>query len=196
MHLKTIPENEEDEKLISFIQKGNIQAFTITYERYHKMLYALAYKYIKDADTAKDAVQYVFVKLWENHASLLITINLKNYLYTMTRNYILNYIRNENSAIVHNYQMLQESDDYEDNLIEIIEKKELMEFFYKAMELLPQQKRAICLYKIDNKLSNQEIAEEMNLSIATVKTHYAQAIKLLRNHLNKMLIFISLIHLC
>jgi RNA polymerase sigma-70 factor (ECF subfamily) len=110
---------------------------------------------------------------------------------SMTKNHVLNLIRNENSAIAKNYEMAQSASPYEDNLIEKLEKKELMSSFYKAVDMLPAQKRDICLMKVQEELTNQEIAERMNLSVNTIKTHYSEALKLLRIHLSKMLIIVA-----
>jgi len=109
----------------------------------------------------------------------------------MTKNHVLNLIRNENSAISKNYEIAQSTPVYEDNLIEKLEKKELMSSFYKAVDMLPAQKRDICLMKVQEELTNQEIAERMNLSVNTIKTHYSEALKLLRIHLSKMLIIVA-----
>lgn len=140
---------------------------------------------------AEDVVQHVFSRLWEFRSELRVGISLKNYLFTMTKNHVLNLIRNENSAIAKNYEMAQSASPYEDNLIEKLEKKELMSSFYKAVEMLPAQKRDICLMKVQEELTNQEIAERMNLSVNTIKTHYSEALKLLRIHLSKMLIIVA-----
>lgn len=140
---------------------------------------------------AEDVVQHVFSRLWEFRTELRVGISLKNYLFTMTKNHVLNLIRNENSAITKNYEMAQSAPAYEDNLIEDLEKKELMSNFYKAVDMLPVQKREICLMKVREELTNQEIAERMKLSVNTVKTHYSEALKLLRVHLRKMLIIVT-----
>lgn len=187
--------NTDDEKLFALIEKGDEKAFTQAYERYHKLLYVLAYRYLMSSDMAEDVVQHVFTRLWEFRSELRVGISLKNYLFTMTKNYVLNMIRNENTAITRNYEMAQSAPVYEDNLIENLEKKELMSSFYKAVDMLPAQKRDICLMKVKEELTNQEIAERMNLSINTIKTHYSEALKLLRIHLSKMLIIVTFITL-
>ena len=71
-----------------------------------------------------------------------------------------------------------------------LEEKEMTEQLYRAIDGLPEQKKAVCLYKLKDSLSNQEIAEKMQISIPTVKTHYSQAIKLLREHFDKLLILL------
>ena len=180
-----------DEALFALIEKGDERAFTQAYDRYHKLLYVLAYRYLMNANMAEDVVQHVFSRLWEFRTELRVGISLKNYLFTMTKNHVLNLIRNENSAITKNYEMAQSAPVYEDNLIENLEKKELMSNFYKAVDMLPVPKREICLMKVREELTNQEIAERMKLSVNTVKTHYSEALKLLRVHLRKMLIIVT-----
>ena len=181
---------QTDDELLILLQKGNERAFTAIYERYHKLLYVLAYKYLKDNDTAKDAVQQIFLKLWESRSLFSIHINLRNYLYTMLKNHLLNEIRNNFTALEKNYELAQETIEYENEILSKLEEKEMTEQLYRAIDSLPEQKKAVCLYKLKDSLSNQEIAEKMQISIPTVKTHYSQAIKLLREHFDKLLILL------
>lgn len=181
---------QTDDELLILLQIGNERAFTVIYERYHKLLYVVAYKYLKDNDSAKDAVQQIFLKLWESRTLLSININLRNYMYTMLKNHLLNEIRNNYTALEKNYELAQETVQYENEILSKLEEKEMTEQLYRAIADLPEQKRAVCLYKLKDGLSNQEIATKMQLSIPTVKTHYSQAIKLLREHFDKLLILL------
>lgn len=183
----------EDEKLFARIAQGDSEAFTIVYNKYHKLIYVLAYRYLMNVDMAQDVVQHIFTRLWEYRSELCVGISLKNYLFTMAKNHVLNLIRNENNALIKNYEIAQTAPIYEDDLIEKLEKKEMMSLFYQAVEHLPSQKRDICLMKIKEELSNQEIADKLKLSINTVKTHYSEALKLLRLHLGRMLIIATFV---
>lgn len=121
LYAQTVPLHirQTDDELLILLQKGNERAFTAIYERYHKLLYVLAYKYLKDNDTAKDAVQQIFLKLWESRSLFSIHINLRNYLYTMLKNHLLNEIRNNYTALEKNYELAQETTEYENrNIIE------------------------------------------------------------------------------
>ena len=181
---------QTDDELLILLQKGNERAFTAIYERYHKLLFVVAYKYLKDNDSAKDAVLQIFLKLWESRTLFSISINLRNYLYTMLKNHLLNEIRNNYTALEKNYELAQEAIEYENEILEKLEEKEMNEQLYRAINDLPEQKRVVCLYKLQKGLSNQEIAEKMQISIPTVKTHYSQAIKLLREHFDKLVILL------
>lgn len=179
-----------DEQLFNLIESGDKMAFTEAYNKYHRLLYSVSYRYLMDKEKAEEAVQYVFVRLWEYRSDLKIGISLKNYLFTMTKNYVLNVIRNENSAIEKQYELAQRASEFADDFVEKFENRERMDIFYKALDKLPEQKREICLLKVREELSNKDIAERMNLSVNTIKTHYSEALKLLRIHLKKMLMII------
>ena len=63
-----------DEDLLSLLGQGDELAFTIIYQRYHKLLYVVAYKYLKNDCSAKDSVQQIFYRLWESRSVLIISI--------------------------------------------------------------------------------------------------------------------------
>ena len=149
-----------DEDLLTSLRQGSEDAFTVIYERYHKLLYVLAYKYLKSTYSSEDAVQQVFLKLWEARSLLMVNVNLRNYLYTMLKNHVLNEIRNNNSAVEKNYEIVQSAPEYEDELLIKIEEQDMMSHFYQAIDHLPEQKRQVCLYKLKGNLSNQEIADK------------------------------------
>ena len=180
-----------DNELFRRMEQGDRAAFTSIYERYNKMLYLLASRYLQNSSMAEDAVQQVFTRLWEFHSEIYVGLNVRNYLFTMMKNYILNTIRNENNAIEKNYQIAYSEPFYEDTLIEKIEEKELKGILNRAISQLPEQKRMICLMKMEGKLTNQEIAQKLNLSANTVKTHYFQTIKMLRSILCNMLTIVT-----
>ena len=107
--------------------------------------------------------------MWEARSLLMVNVNLRNYLYTMLKNHVLNEIRNNNSAVEKNYEIVQSAPEYEDELLIKIEEQDMMSHFYQAIDHLPEQKRQVCLYKLKGNLSNQEIADKMNISVPTVK---------------------------
>ena len=152
------------------------------YQKYHRYLYSLALKYLKSVQMAEDAVQHVFVKLWESTADIHIEINLKNYLYTMTKNYILNMIRDHKDAVSLNYVNAQMDLPAHDDIIREVEEKQMHEMLYRYIDQLPAQKKEICMRKLKTSDSNQEIADKMGISVHTVKSHYQESLKILRSY--------------
>lgn len=183
----------DDRELFSKLQQGDGKAFEAIYEKYHRLLYSFALRHLESRDMAEDAVQQVFVHLWEIHADIYVNISLRNYLYTMIKNHILNLIRSENTTFVRNYELAEAKQDYCEDLDDKIDKKEQMAMLYKAIASLPEQKRVVCMLKMEGTLTNQEIADKLNISINTVKTHYLQSIQKLKECMSKMLIFLFFI---
>lgn len=179
-----------EQELFERIKCGDEGAFASVYMRYHAMLYTLALRLVKDTDAAKDAVQYVFVKLWELRGELTITINLRNYLYTMTKNYILNYIRHNSQVVVHSYVITQLWPQQDDSLSTHIERRDIGQKLEEAISRLPRQQRTVLTMKQDG-YSTKEIAERMDVSVNTVKTHYSDALKQLRQFVGPLLKIIT-----
>ena len=176
----------EDNVLFLLIKKRDKDAFTAVYRKYHSYLYALAFKYLKNTEMAEDTVQQIFVKFWETSVKIEIEVNLKNYLYTMMKNHILNQFRNNRESVSLNYVNSQTASVQEENFTEKMEEQELRELLYKGIDKLPLQKREVCRLKLEEKLNNQEIADRMNISIHTVKSHYQESVKILREYFQKI----------
>ena len=74
-----------DEKLYARLRRGDEAAFTIVFERYNRLLYALAYRYFKSGEEAEDAVQYTFMKLWGQRDSFEFQSGIRSLLFTILK---------------------------------------------------------------------------------------------------------------
>lgn len=178
--------NNEDHSLFQLIKRRDKDAFARVYQKYHQYLYTLSLRYLKDKNMAEDTVQHVFVKLWESAKDIEIEVNLKNYLYTMTKNNILNQIRNNKDIVSLNYINAQNDITDEEDFIKLMEDFQISEILHNGINQLPTQKREVCTLKIEGNISNQEIANKMGISIHTVKSHYQESIKILREYFKKI----------
>lgn len=179
-----------DRNLADAMHNGSKQAFEAIYRKYHRMLYSIAFRYLSSAEDAEDATADVFVRLWEIRREVVIETSLKNFLYTMMKNNILNQLRGSKPV----FSTIDSADVYQkecdDTLEELLEKEEMRNKLYKAINSLPEQKRKICLLKMEENLKNEEIAKRMNISLNTMKTHYLQALRMLRMVLHQWIVFI------
>ncbi|WP_295940624.1 RNA polymerase sigma factor [uncultured Alistipes sp.] len=179
-------QDNRDRELFQQIRKGSEEAFREVYWHYHKILYSVALKMLKNHSAAENAVQHVFVKLWDCRLDMTVMFSLKNYLYTMTRNYILNYLRSRNTELMHNYRMAQAAPEAADTLNTQIEREDLSRVLDAAIANLPHQKRQV-LHLRRAGYSNPEIAQMLNLSVNTVRSHYQEGVKLLKSHFGRFI---------
>jgi RNA polymerase sigma factor (sigma-70 family) len=94
-------DSKNNKKLIDRLKEGDDLAFEQIYITYHKSLYGMAVKWLKNRTLAKDAVQNVYLKLWDYRSELdaARADSLKPLLTTFLRNEILNTIRNKKRRI-------------------------------------------------------------------------------------------------
>ena len=119
--------DQEDHALFLLIKKKDKQAFTVIYQKYHTYLYSLALRYLKNKELAEDTVQHVFVKLWDKSEDIKIEINLKNFLYTMTKNHILNLFRDNKEHISLSYADAQREVEGENDFFKLIDEVQMSE---------------------------------------------------------------------
>src|SRR5699024_2927378 len=81
-----------DSVLLQRLRKGNENSFRKIYLKYHKQLFRVALKYLRSKSLAEDAVHDVFVNLWDNREKLKSSGSLKGFLFTATKNHVLNVI--------------------------------------------------------------------------------------------------------
>ena len=182
-----------DHKLYRELKDGSKEAFTTVFNRYSRLLYSLAYRYFKSGEEAEDAVQHTFMRLWEQRESFDFQSGIRSLLFTILKNYVLNELRHRKIVFEKHYEMAQHNEEADESFLREFENKDLREHLIAAINKLPPQKRKICLLKIEGKLSNQEIADKMQLTVPTVKSHYTQAIKMLRGEIEPLLIFLQLL---
>lgn len=174
--------------LLEGLKKGNEKAYSCLFEQYHRLLFIIAFRYLKSQEEAEDAVQYTLLRIWEQREIIDFNESLRSLLFTILKNYIFNELRHRQIVFEKNYLIAQNTPHAESDFIEEFEHKEMLQQLQKAVQMLPPQKRKICLLKMEGKLSNQEIADQLDLSLATVKSHYTQSIKQLRAILEKITI--------
>ncbi len=183
----------EDKDLMLLVAEGDREAFTCLYHRYFYYLFTLAMRYIKDESEAEDVLQQVFIKLWQMRDSGAIKDNVRGYLFAMTRNSIMNYVRDKNRLLQRNYRLSQEIGEEEQDIWVMADKEDLISEMKKAIEALPPQQKRIANLRCEG-LSNQEIASRLHLSLNTVNSHYTKGLKALKTALGALMSF-TLIYL-
>lgn len=166
--------------------------FESCFKELYPSLCGFAFQYLKDRDVSEDIVQDAFMKVWDKYSQFNQFYKLKAFLYISVRNSSINYL--ENLKVANKYYEsnsgynIEEDADFEMRIIE----NEVNMLLYKAIDSLPHQTQNIIRLSIGNK-KNQEIADELNISIDTVKTLKKRAYKTLRDTLSDHYLTIALL---
>ncbi len=154
---------------------------------YEKSLFKLALNLSKDPQVAHDIVHDVFMKLWEIRFQLREIKSVESYLFILTRNKVMDYLRKVSSDA----KLKQAIWDSMQNIVvhpTAIEDKEFREQLQLAIEQLPPQRKAIYLMR-DEGHNYEEIAAELNISRHTVKNQISSALKSIRKLIENFHLF-------
>jgi RNA polymerase sigma-70 factor (family 1) len=189
----------DDIELVERLQKGDIEAFDLIYEKYSGKLYAFGLKYLKSTDETEELVQSVFLKLWEHYKDLQKELSFKSYLFTIAyndicklfrkRKYLQKFIDDSQYENSHSSSKTENDIDYQS----------VLEQVNQIIEKLPERQKTIFLKSRMEGKSTKEIAEEVGLSAGTVDNYISESLKFIRAQVKKgnlsILLFLSLFFL-
>lgn len=156
--------------------------FEQIYDRNYLSLCLYADRLLHDFAESKDLVQEVFVRFWEMRDQEERYFSSRAYLYTMVRNACIDKLRKQKLAKVDVDRVADELEDFfQPESGEGAGIDRLLEAIGQLPEKCRQVFTGVCVYERKYK----EVAEEMQVSVNTVKTQLSRALKLLRENLDK-----------
>lgn len=156
-------------------------------------LCVFANKYVNNLDVSKDVVQDVFIKVWENKIEFKNEKTIKSYLYTAVKNKSLDHLKSKRVKTTENYSPsdIEKLDNKTYFLREVVI-EETSSIIDNAINTLPFRCAQIIRLSI-KEFTNPQIAEELGISINTVKAQKKIAYKRLRPLLKDYFILIAFI---
>lgn len=194
---------ENTEKIIiEQLKAGNEQSYKYIYDHHYVFLCHIAYGYVRDHFIAETVVGDAIFHLWEIRGSLDITVSIRAYLAKAVRNRCINHLtsegeRNEVSLSVlasektsdHHFMI---SDKYP---LGILLERELEEAIFNSISKLPKECRTVFEKSRFEEKKYEEIAQELGISVNTVKYHIKKALSQLHEDLGKYLLIFLLLFL-
>jgi RNA polymerase sigma-70 factor (family 1) len=182
-----------DKLLFEFLKNDDYDAFNELYSRYWQPLYLSAFQILKDRQPCMDIVQDIFVWLWDNRKTVQVE-QPQAYLKAAVRFKIANLFRAGRVRDSFYMEILNAPvSSGAANPESMLELKELQAMVLKAIADLPDKCRQVFELSRNNKLSNQQIASKLGLSIKTVENQITIALRRIRSQLSSFLISLTLI---
>lgn len=153
-----------------------IREFEAYFRRLYLPLGMYALRIVDDADVAEDMVQEAFMNTWERLEGGLEISNFKAFMYRSVRNECLSYLSSPKEKV--GEEFIPEAGEEE------IDTSFRDARIWKAIDELPEKCREIFLMSKRDGYSNEEIADELGISIKTVKNQMTKAFSRLREALN------------
>lgn len=173
-----------EKELIKRIKNGDQSAFREIFYRYKDKLLSYCFRYTKSEAIAEEIIDDVLVKIWTQRDNIDPDRSFNNYLYTITRNHSLNFLKKAvtNAALRENLisRFEKRHCEPEDQLVY----NDLTSIAEKAIASLSPQRRRIYQMSRKEAMSYEEIANQLGISKFTVKNQIVKALKSIRSYLN------------
>jgi RNA polymerase sigma-70 factor (ECF subfamily) len=185
------------------IRQGDRVAFQELFYAHYQPLCAYACSYVHSFEVAEDLIQEVFLDLWKRRSAWYPDHSLKAFLYGAVRNQALNYrrqllTRRRAQASIER-ESISSADDPEKMLDDVelaldndelaLDDDELALAARRAIIELPEHRRHIFMLSREENLSYAEIASTLGISVKTVETQMARALRHLRSRLSSKSVF-------
>ncbi len=184
----------EDELLVKEVLRGRSGSFDTLVKRYQSVVYATTYRFVQNREDALDIAQEVFLKTYRSLDKWRPTGRFKSWLLRIAVNMSIDHLRRRNrkprfvgtedlrqfghEAVKEHLQPRKPSDMVSDS--------ELGGLIRKAVDKLPEKQKVVFMLRHYEGLLLKEIAEIMNCTEGTVKTHLFRATGKLRGELQEL----------
>lgn len=165
------------------LANGNELAFKFFYEKYYNDIYRFSISLLKSSVQAEEILQDVFLQLWLNHRNLDPKKSIKSYLFTCTRNASLNALKrlaNENKL---KNRIVLSKEESRNNIENELISQDYNKLKSMAINSLPPKRKLIFEMSRKEGKSYEDISQELNLSLSTVKNQMSKALENIKSYL-------------
>jgi RNA polymerase sigma-70 factor (ECF subfamily) len=160
-------------ELIQDAVRGSQQAFRAIVEANQGFVYAVAFRFVQDAQEAEDISQEVFVRLWKNLHTYKQEVKLTTWLYKIVTNRCLDFLKSrhgrqrKNKVDINSTHFVQDRSTPEKEF----QLQELSGIIHAAAEELTPRQKAVFILRDLEGLSQEEVSETLSMSPGNVKSN-------------------------
>ncbi|MEG1402241.1 RNA polymerase sigma-70 factor [Bacteroides sp.] len=144
------------------------QFFILTFPK----VKAFAYKILKSEGDAEDIAQDVFVKIWADAETWKNCETHNGYIYIMVRNQIFNFLKHKSIANSYQEQLVGTyASSFQEDIHDHLYAKEIELLIKLTVNQMPEQRQKVFMMSRFKQMTNNEIAEQLDISVRTVERH-------------------------
>lgn len=194
----TIGENASSDadrelQLMKRIKAKDADALNEFYDIYNQLLFGLILPIVKNKREAEDALQEIFVKIWQKaHTFDETRGNVYSWVITLARNKAIDRIRSKDyntqkkaSVTIDDPSFTLEGDNYDP--LETTIFSERAEIVKKALAKIPKEQSQVIKIAYYQGMTQSDISEYLDIPLGTVKTRTRQGMIKLKNILESLI---------
>lgn len=167
------------------LKQNREQYFNEFYNNNYNLVYRISFSILKDKENSEDVTQNVFEKIYKLPNDKLAENFESTWLYTVTKNESLQYIRKSkfNIPLDENIDVIKSNNNEIDDIVE-------NEDYKKIVKKLNKKEEQIISLKVLSEFTFKEIGEILSMPTATVQWYYYKSIKSLKIAISNLAMFI------
>ncbi|MGB7606098.1 MAG: sigma-70 family RNA polymerase sigma factor [Lutisporaceae bacterium] len=181
----------KDEDIIRLVLKGEDEQYSIIIDRYSGKLFSTAYSYTHNHEEARDLVQDILIKVYQNLHKFNIYSKFSTWLYRVAVNSCIDWSRKNNSRTI-KIALNYEGNDVLDSIVDenagpeqVVMKQEHKEFVMNIVSGMPEIYKTVLILYYFEELQIQEISNIIDCPKKTVETRLYRARGILKAMLNQ-----------
>ena len=179
----------EEEAYIALVS-GNERGLDFFFNRYYSPLLFYSTSITNNHSVAQEIASDAFVKLWRAKGTIEEWRKIKFLLYRIVYNASIDYIREQKTLRRNSKDLLQITERSEKAVLDKLIEVETYNYLYLLLQNLPPRSRQIFQMFYFQKKAIKEIAQELGISVNTVKTQKLRAIQMLKDYRGSLYFFI------
>jgi len=171
-------------KVLKALSKDHEPSLEELFNYYYPRLYEFSRSFLKLEQGIDDILQEVFIRIWHNRKKIKDPATFNSYIFTITRNLLLNEIRSRlnHQNLKEEIRVLSTAKEYAG--YDQIQYRDLKTRVDEIVQELPERQKEIFILSRTEGLSHKEIASKLQITSKTVEYHISLAIRSLKAKLN------------
>ena len=167
------------------LKHGEPEALGYFYDRYVDKLFATAIRITNNRELAKDALQEVFIEIWNYRETLSDVSHIQSYLVKVLRNIVLKKIKKESLTgyTLAPETLLSSEQSVEESIVSADIEKEKKNRLSRALTNLTSRQKLILELRFTEGLSYEQIADRLSMNYQSVNNLAFRTIHSLRRHM-------------
>lgn len=170
-----------DYKIVQKAMAGDEKAYAELFKRYKDSVFFIILHLIQNRNDAENLMFETFEKAFTNLDQYNSSVAFSTWIYKIASNTTIDFIRKKKN-LLNDFDANEALAD-EDRLSEDLERQQRADFMRKKVSLLKARYRKLIELRYFDEYSYEEIAEELAISLNTVKKQLFRARQLLLNML-------------